>query len=307
MRLEIPGMVAALIIGLAPQPSRAADVVHADAIVHVTRVQPTHQLVEQDRVVLPYGNAAGAIGFEPAGQDRQAVGPSAFDVDGQGRYVVADPVHRVLVRVALRSGVPVVSPLGELPLPLSDLAVGRDGFVYLTDLRSRSLTTITPSSTSRTKLPDSGPGLRFVRHGEDVVMGVGRSRSMLRRGALTPFASSAQVEKCNAEAGLITTAFDARRIQVELGGPLASIRLIGVNATGDTFVLVERFRQRGRLAVDRQVVVLDSTGALKALLPVHGEPAVHPVRELVLGPGGALHRMVPGTGGVTFQRWEVRP
>jgi hypothetical protein len=129
----------------------------------------------------------------------------------------------------------------------------------------------------------------------------------VRRGVLTTFPSTLRLERCNAEAGLVTIAPGVGRIQVEVGGPLASIRLIGVNAAGDVFLIVERFRERGRLDVDRHVVVLDSTGALKALMQVHEVPAIHPVRELVLGPQGRLHRMVPGTRGVTFVQWELRP
>ncbi len=307
MRFKIPGYVAALIIGLGTQCTSAADAVSADVIVHVTAVQPTHRLVKTTQVELAYGDTVGTFGFEPAGRDRQAVGPSAFDVDGQGHYVVADPVRHRLVRLQQRSGVLVATPLGALPLPFSDLAVDRDGWIYLTDLRSRTLTTVAPSTTSRAPLPGKGLSTRFLRQGDDVVLSAGASSRLLRRGALTQLASTISVEKCNAEAGLITMAPGGKQIQVELGGPLASIRLIGVNGAGDIFVIVERFVQRGRLAVNRHVLVIAATGALKAQLQVIGAPAIHPVREFVLGPRGALHRMVPGTQGVAFLRWEVRP
>ncbi len=152
-----------------------------------------------------------------------------------------------------------------------------------------------------------GLGTRFVRHGDEVVLSEGPSSRRVRRGAQTTATRSVSVRKCNAEAGLITKAPGGEQIQVEIGGPLASMRLIGVNAGGDTFLMVERFRHRGKLAVDRQVMVLGPEGALKARLDVVGEPTLHPEREFVLGPRGALHRMVPGDQSVAFLRWEVRP
>jgi hypothetical protein len=194
-------------------------------------------------VELGYGGAPSAIGFEPAGEERQADGPSAFEVDARGDYIVADPVHQVLVRVALKSGVTIVSEIGTLPR---------------------------------------------------------------RGGNLTTTKSAVSVIKCNAEAGLVTLAPGGKQVQVEVGGPLASMRLIGVNEAGEPFLIVERFIKRGQLAVDRQIVVLDSNGSLKALLAVKEKPAVHPERDFVLGPRGALHRMLPGTTAVAFVRWEVR-
>ncbi|MBW1873519.1 MAG: hypothetical protein JRJ19_15735, partial [Deltaproteobacteria bacterium] len=95
MRFMILGFITTLIIGLAAQPGYAAKVVRPDVIVHLTREQPTHQLIETSRLELTYGDTPGAIGFEPAGNERQANGPSAFDVDPQGAYIVADSVHRV--------------------------------------------------------------------------------------------------------------------------------------------------------------------------------------------------------------------
>ncbi|HUU01979.1 MAG TPA: hypothetical protein VM425_11085 [Myxococcota bacterium] len=244
MRLAIPGLAALLAIGVGTQAGRAAEVVQPDVIVDITRARPTHRLVETSRLELAYGDAPGAIGFEPAGDERRANGPDAFEVDARGDYIVADPVHRVLLRVALRSKVPVVSEIGALPL---------------------------------------------------------------RGEAPAAFSSAVRVTKCNAEAGLVSVAPGGKQIQVEVGGPLASIRLIGVSTAGDIFLIVERFIKRGKLAVDRQVVVLDSSGALKALLQVRDKPAVHPGRDFVLGPKGTLHRMVPGTQAVAFVRFEVRP
>jgi hypothetical protein len=243
MRVFIFGLVTALICGLAVQPGYAAKVVQPDIIVHIALEKPTHRLVETARVELAYGEAPLAIGFEPAGNERQANGPGAFEVDARGDYIVADPVHKVLVRVAIKSGIPIISEIGALPR---------------------------------------------------------------RGGGLTTSKSALRVVKVNAEAGLVTLSPGGKQVQVEVGGPLASIRLIGVNASGDTFLIVERFVKRGQLAVDRQIVVLDSNGALKALMAVKGKPAVHPERDFVLGPRGALHRMLPGTTAVAFVRWEVR-
>jgi len=234
-----------LIIGLGCLPGKAGEVVHPDVLVHLTQVQPTHRLVEVSRVELAYGDSPDAIGFEPGGNERQAIGPSAFEVDRQGDYLVADPVHHQRVRVSLVTGNPVVSGAGAL--------------------------SFRPSV-------NADDGVREVR-----------------------------VTKCNAEAGLISLGPAGRKIQVEIGAALASIRLIGVNSGGDIYLVVEQFKERRKLAVDRLVLVLDSTGELKARMPVLDRPAVHPDRDFMLGPDDVLHRMVPGTQAVRFIRWEVRP
>jgi len=307
MRAKVSGYAAALIVALTTQCISAADAVQANVVVRVARAQPTHRLVETARLAVGYGSTARAIGFTPGASEREPVGPSAFDVDGTGAYVVADPVHQRIVRVAPQGGTGVVTRLATLPLPLSELAVDRDGWIYVTDLRSRLLTTITATATSRTPLGGKRLGTRFVRQGDEVVLSQPSASRQLHRGALRPAPRSVTVRKCNAEAFRVTAAPSGDSIQIEIGGPLASVRLLGVNATGDVFVVVERFVKRGQLAVTRQVLVLSPTGVLKARLEVLGEPTLHPERELVLGPDGALHRMVPGDKAVSFQRWEVQP
>jgi hypothetical protein len=307
MRLEILCLMMAAAVVFVAAPGHAADDVQADVVIRTTRAQPTHRLIETHRVEVPYGNAVGTIGFVPAGSERLALGPAAFDVDGQGAYVVADPVRRQLVRVVPQASGPVAVEIGQLPLPMSDLAVDADGFIYLSDLRSRTVTAIGPSTTTRTALPRShDAALRFLRRGRTVVLNHGGMHGLLARGTLQAATSPARVEKCNAEAGLVTMGTHGRRIQVEIGAPLASIRLLGESASGDIFLVIEQFRERRRLAVDRQIVLLDASGALKARLPVIDQPAVHPTREFALAPDGSVHQMVPGLQGVTFVRWEVR-
>ncbi len=304
MRVFALGLLAALTMGVCASPAGAAEAVRADVVLHLVRVNPTHRLVHAGTLTVPYG--PGSVGFVAPGPERQARGPETFDVDPRGGWVVADPVRRKIVRVVPGS-VPTVTPVADLPMPFTDLAVDRDGVLHAVDGKTRGLWTFETPLALRKDFPSQGLDVRFLRHGQDLlVLGAGRV-SALRRGVLTTIGSQTSVEKCSAEAGLVTLGQDGTQVQLEIGGPLASIRLIGVSATRDTFLLVEQFRERGRLEVDRRVVVLDAAGGLKATLEIEGNAAVPVVRDLVLGPRGDLHRMLPGDRGVTFSRWEVRP
>ena len=305
MRVVAVGLLTALTLGVWASPAEAAEDVRADVVLHVVRVNPTHRLALASTVEVPYG--PGSLGFVPRGPERQARGPEAFDVDPRGGWVVADPVRGKVVRVVPGSGPTSVSPVTELPIPFTDLAVDRDGVLHVVDGKTRGLWTFETRSATRKELPIAGLDVRFVRQGQDLLVGAGGAPSVLRRGVLTSFGRQTLVEKCNAEAGRVTLGHDGTQVQVEIGGPLASIRLIGVSAALDTFLLVEQFRERGRVEVDRRVLVLGASGALKASLELEGNPAVSVVRDLVLGPRGDLHRMLPGDRGVTFSRWEVRP
>ncbi len=283
-------------------PAPAAEAVHADIVVHVSRVQPTDRLVETMRVTVPYGGSPGHLGFVPKGPERVAVGPSAFDVDAQGTLVVADPVHQRVVRIRPGGSKPQLTRAGRLPLPFTDLAVDRTGAIHVADLQARRVTMLASENSS--VLPRAARAMRFSRHGQDLVLRTGAAPEIVHRGSLSAVGKPVTVRKCNAEAGLVTRA--GHTIQVEIGGPLASMRIIGVNTSDDVFMLVERFRKRGSVEVDRQVVVVDRQGRVRATRDVVGTPALALDRDFTLGADGSLHRMIPGATGVTFVRWEVR-
>ncbi|MFW5739808.1 MAG: hypothetical protein ACOC1F_05520 [Myxococcota bacterium] len=291
-----------LLVALAAAPAQAAQVVQADAVVHTSRVQPTHQLAETLRIHVPYGNTPNTLGFRPAATERVAVGPAAFDVNAHGLVFVADPVRGKVFRFDPSQRQPALTAVAPLPLPFADIALDRDGNLHTADVKTRSVTLV--ANSRRDVIPGSSHTMRFLRDGQDLVLRTGDARYLVRNGSATARAARLDVEKCNAEAGLVT--FGAKRVQLEIGAPLASIRLIGATNSGDVYLVVERFRKRGRLEVDREVVVLDARGRLKAKRDVVGVPVVHATRDFALSPRGELYRMVPGTDGVTFVRWAVR-
>ena len=258
MRIRALALFPALLIALASLPADAAQAVRADVVLHVTRVQPSHRLVETLRVEVPYGQDAKSLGFLPRGPERVAVGPAAFDVDDQGAFVVADPVRGKVFRIRVDVGKPVLTVLAPLPLPFTDLAVDRDGAVHIADLQTRTIRVA--GADQRARFPGQARSMRFVRDGHSLVLRSGEMHKAVRNGLLTS-ARQVGVEKCNAEAGLVT--LGGKRIQVEIGGPLASIRLVGVDAQANTYLIVEQFRTRGRLEVDRRVVVLDAEGGVE--------------------------------------------
>jgi hypothetical protein len=298
--------VLALLLSASPAPAEAAQDIRADIVIQLATSQPTHQLVQASRIEVPYGTSVDTLGFAPRGPERQAIGPVAFDVDEQGALMVADAVRGKIVRLSVAEGKPVLSPVADLPLPFTDLAVDRDGILHVADLRTRSVRTI-GSASIRTSIPGTDTSFTFLRRGRDLLLASGGVPRSLRGGAVRPVSNPDSVHKCNAEAGLLTMGGSGKTVQIELGASLASIRLIGVSSGGDTFLAVEQFRQRGRLDVSRHVLVLNSSGAFKARLDIADDPVIVPAREFVLGPKGDLHQMVPGAQGVVFRRWEVRP
>ncbi len=98
-----------------------------------------------------------------------------------------------------------------------------------------------------------------------------------------------------------------RRVAVSAGGPLASLHLVGVDSRGRAFVVLERFRVLGGTAVDRELLVVETSGALVARGPLPEAPLVRPLTELYLTPDGVLWRLASGADSVHVERLEVVP
>ena len=98
-----------------------------------------------------------------------------------------------------------------------------------------------------------------------------------------------------------------RRVAVSAGGPLASLHLVGVDRRGRAFVVVERFRELGDTMVDRELLVVERSGALVARTALPEPPLVSPLTELYLTPDGALYLLAAGADSVRVVRLEVRP
>lgn len=121
--------------------------------------------------------------------------------------------------------------------------------------------------------------------------------------------TAARAARTSAEDGEIVFAEGGaeRRVAIRTGGPLAAIRLLGVDRAGRAFALVERYRELGRPAVDREVIVVERSGALIARTALPGIAAVRPVSDLFLTPDGALYRLSADADAVRITRYEVRP
>lgn len=203
-------------------------------------------LVVTLEIFVAYGEEDETLGFVPAGNEHEALGPNDFEVDDEGMILVRDPVRRRIF---------AVRPTGD------------DGGLL------EPLGTLGP----RPELPEPPAGLR--------------------------------AEKTSAETAelIIGEGESSRRVAIDARGPLASVRPVGVDGQGRAWALVERFRELGRLEVDREIVVVDREGTLVVRLEIVEAPVVMPLRELVLGPDGGLYHMVAGDEGVRFTRYEVRP
>jgi hypothetical protein len=170
--------------------------------------------------------------------------------------------------------------------------VDREGGILLADPVHRKIFRLTRS-------PAGKPGIAAVR-------------SLGPREGLPPAIGTptpvVKAIKTGAESGEIVfgEGENRERVGLELGGPLASLRLVGVCRGGDAIVAVERFRELGKLAVDREILRVSRAGEIVARIPVVGAAAAPPAREFFLAPDDTLYRMVPGTDSVVFLRWVLR-
>jgi hypothetical protein len=98
-----------------------------------------------------------------------------------------------------------------------------------------------------------------------------------------------------------------RSVAIDAGGPLASLELIGVDAEGRAFVLLERFCELGEVEVEREVLVVRDDGLLLDRMRLEGGPEVAQRRELLLADDGSLYRMLTREEQLVFSRWELRP
>ena len=121
-------------------------------------------------------------------------------------------------------------------------------------------------------------------------------------------ASAARARKTSAEHGevIFELADGPHAVEIDASGPLASLRVLGVDRAGRAIVLLERFRELGELAVDRELLAIDPADGLVARREIADAPVVPPLREFVFR-DGALYRMVAGDTAVVFTRYEVRP
>jgi len=121
-------------------------------------------------------------------------------------------------------------------------------------------------------------------------------------------APAARARKISAEQGevIFELADGPRAVEIDAAGPLASLRVLGVDRAGRAVVLLERFLELGKLAVDRELLAIDPAAGLVARRAIADAPVVPPLREFVFK-GSALYRMVAGDTSVVFTRFEVRP
>jgi len=180
---------------------------------------------------------------------------------------------------------------GHEALGPNAIEVRDDGTILISDPVRRRIFAVRVDASGRPSITVAGPI---------------DPRPVARRSGVPTETSTAMT---SGEAGEIVFAEGGveRRVAVPAGGPMASLRLVGVDRLGRAFVVVERFVELGRTAVLREVIVIEPTGALVARADLPAAPLVHPLTELYLTPGGALYRLAAGAESVRIERLEVRP
>jgi hypothetical protein len=117
-----------------------------------------------------------------------------------------------------------------------------------------------------------------------------------------------EVIKTGAESGEVVFGEqgNARHVGIEIGGPLATLRLVGVTERGDAVVVLEKFRELGKLAVDREIIAINPEGKILTRYPLDDQlVAAPPEIEFFVAPDGYLYRMIPGKESVVFTRREL--
>ncbi len=174
----------------------------------------------------------------------------------------------------------------------SAFEVGPDGVILVADKVNRRFVRVEPMASHGAKIRTEGA--------------LDRSHPMLSRSKMAE--QDTRVRKLGAETGAVD--FGRRpedRVRIELGRPLASLRLVGVDGDGRAFVLVEQYRQLGKIAVDRWIMIVSNQGEVVAKRKMEGVSAVPVVREFFVTASGALYRMLPASDRVVFFRFEVKP
>ena len=112
-----------------------------------------------------WGKGEHALGLD-SGREQSRIGPSGFDVAPDGSIVLLDQVNRQLVvtRGDVRRYVPIAFAGGE-----GDLAVGRDGTIYVLDAGGArpSVAAYTPAGELVAETPLAEPSADMVRVGPD--------------------------------------------------------------------------------------------------------------------------------------------
>jgi hypothetical protein len=175
---------------------------------------------------------------------------------------------------------------------LNAIEIADDGTIRLSDSLRGAVFAVRPR-------PSGPPSIAFLR--------ALPPRPSERSGGVP---TATRAVKTSGEDGAIifSDGGEARRVAVETGRPLAAIRLLGVDRRGRAFVLLEEFRERGRTAIDREVLVIEERGALVARTALTiPQPTVPPLVEMFLTKEGALYVLSTGTDGARVLRFEVRP
>jgi hypothetical protein len=180
---------------------------------------------------------------------------------------------------------------GHEPLGPNAIVVRDDGTILLADTARRAVFAVRVDASGRPTV---------------TVVGALGPRPATSGGGVP---SETHAVKTSGESGevVFVDGGGERRVAVSIGGPLASLRLVGVDRRGRAFVVVERFRERGRAAVDRELLVIEPSGSLVARTALPDPPLVRPSVELYLTPDGALYRLAAGAEAVRVERLEVRP
>jgi hypothetical protein len=277
--------------------------------------------VRQGRTVLslPWGSGPRRVGLE-LGRESPTLGPSAFDVDRQGRMFLLDALHG---RVAQFSGTRLVREWAVPAEPSSDLAVARDGMIYVSrhvggDLavvrRTRSgrdpgTVSIGAAVLSQLRAGTSSAFAELLpmdawvrvpakgRHATTAIAGrpVGRGERLVRVGT-ERFVRLGLVRNERVDAG----------VELRSAHRLGDVALAEPDGSGGYVVVVRVWRPRP--AADQFQVIHVSKGRLIESFAVSSQAftALPPLARFRMGPDGRLYELVTKSSGIRLVRFDLK-
>ncbi len=271
-----------------------------------------------------WGDGPTEAGLE-GGPETQAIGPSAFDVDGRGSVTVLDQVHRRVLRVEPGTHAATATPLG-VNGTLADLAVDRDGTLWVLETagpggpllrafdshegEARGAVPLAERTAAQLRLGPEGPIVKQYPS-EQWLPATAGARSLARRAQSTRGESAVPLEDGRRVAVLrvadevrvaLIADQDVRRAwRIRSATPLAEVQL--AEPLGERLVVVVRVFTQSR---DEFVaLVLDRSGvASRFALDTADWAETAPLSRFRLA-GGALYQLGSTPKSVRVDRFDL--
>ncbi|MEE2780457.1 MAG: hypothetical protein VYE15_08030 [Myxococcota bacterium] len=273
-------------------------------------------------VLVPYGDEAAEVAFQPGGLEEMAHGPSALAVSGQRLYIADNLNHRVLVLT--RHGEPVRSL--SMVAPASDIAVEVGGSLAVLDAARDRLLVMDAAGGIRLDQALEGGSVRHLAlgptgrawmvladgHAVAVEGGSGRVHAAPMGPGASWHAAGRKVSDRQGEVllwswereALLKPQGPTRTIPVQTQQELGLIRPMGMDVHGRLYVHLETLGESQELRVRTTILRVDPDGSQHR---ISWEPSsfAPSIQDLALGDDGTVYRMEATPSGLGVWRYDA--